>query len=103
MSHPVVSIKPKAFVLNKAQIEKIHSASLDVLELTGIKSQHPKAAEVLEGAGARVEKDRIYLPSAIVDEALSNAPSSVVLGRRNLGGSIIGLKQISMKLKGETN
>jgi len=89
MSEQALSMKPKAFILSNAQIEKIHSATLDVLELTGIKIQHPKAAEILEGAGARVEKDRIYLPSAIVDEALSNAPFSVVLGRRNYEDSII--------------
>jgi trimethylamine--corrinoid protein Co-methyltransferase len=89
MNDSLDSIKPKAFVLSGAQVEKIHRATLDVLEHTGIKMQHPKAAEILDGAGARVEKDRIYLPAAIVDSALGNSPSRVVLGRRNTEESII--------------
>lgn len=85
----VVSIKPKAYVLSDKQVEKIHRATLDVLEHTGIKMQHPKAAEILNGAGARVEKDRIFLPAAIVDEAIGNSPSRVILGCRNFEDSII--------------
>lgn len=89
MNDSVDSIKPKAFVLSHAQVEKIHCATLDVLEHTGIRMQHPKAAEILGGAGARVDRDRIYLPAAIVDEALGNSPSRVVLSRRNFEESII--------------
>jgi len=89
MNDSAVSIKPKTIVLSDAQIEKIHSATLDVLENTGIKMQHPKAVEILDAVGARVEKDRVYLPAAIVDEALGNSPSRVVLGRRDYGDSII--------------
>lgn len=59
MNDSVERIKPKAFVLSDAQVEKIHTATLDVLEYTGIKMQHPGAAEILGDAGARVEKDRI--------------------------------------------
>ena len=89
MNDSVDSIKPKAFVLSHAQVKKIHCATLDVLEHTGIRMQHPKAAEILGGAGARVDRDRIYLPAAIVDEALGNSPSRVVLSRRNFEESII--------------
>ncbi len=83
------SIKPKAFVLSNAQVEKIHGATLGLLEHTGIKMQHAEAIEILDGAGVRVEKDRIYLPAAIIDEALGNSPSRVVLGRRNYEDSVI--------------
>jgi len=89
MNDSAESIKPKAFVMSDTQVEKIHRATLDVLEHTGIKMQHPKAAEILDGAGARVDKDRVYLPAAIVDAALGKSPSRVVLGRRNFEESII--------------
>jgi trimethylamine--corrinoid protein Co-methyltransferase len=89
MNNSALAIKPKAVVLSDDQVKKIHGAALDVLEHTGIKMQHPKAAEILDGAGARVDKDRIYLPAAIVQEALGNSPSRVVLGRRKFEDSII--------------
>jgi trimethylamine--corrinoid protein Co-methyltransferase len=89
MKDSVVAVKPKAFVLSGTQVEKIHGATLDLLEHTGIKMQHAKAVEMLDGAGARVEKDRIYLPAAIIDEALGNSPSRVVLGSRNYEDSVI--------------
>ena len=89
MNNSVLAIKPKAVVLSNAQVKKIHEATLDVLEHTGIKMQHPKAAEILDGAGARIDKDRIYLPAAIVQEALGNSPSSVALGRRKFKDPII--------------
>ena len=81
--------KPRASVVSPVQIQKMHAATLDLLERTGIKIQHPVAAEILQGAGARIEKDRIYLPPVIVNEALDNSPSSVVLGKRDYQDSII--------------
>lgn len=89
MSESAVSIKPKAFVLNDSQVEKIHCATLDMLEHTGIKMPHPIAAEILDGAGARVDKDRIYLPANVVSEALDSSPSRMVWGHRNFSESTI--------------
>ena len=89
MKDSVMAVKPKAFVLSDTQVEKIHGATLDLLEHTGIKMQHVKAVEILDGAGVRVEKDRVYLSAAIIDEALANSPSRVVLGRRNYEDAVI--------------
>ncbi len=89
MTDSALPIKPKASVLSNAQIKKIHAATLEMLERTGIRVQHPKAAEILEGVGARVEKDRIYLPPAVVDEALGNCASRVVLGKRGFKDAVI--------------
>ena len=63
MADTATVIKPKASVLSDVQIKKFHTATLDLLERTDISVQHPKALEILAGAGARVEKDRIYLPA----------------------------------------
>jgi trimethylamine--corrinoid protein Co-methyltransferase len=89
MNDSGITIKPKAYVLSDSDIEKIHGATLDVLAQTGVQMQHPKAAEILGGAGARVEKDRIYLPANVVNAALNNSPSRVILGFRNRENTMI--------------
>ena len=86
MNSSDISIKPKAYVLSDSDVEKIHGA---MLAQTGVQMQHPKAAEILAGSGARVEKDRIHLPAHVVNAAINNSPSRVVLGCRNREDIII--------------
>jgi trimethylamine--corrinoid protein Co-methyltransferase len=75
--------KPKLNVLNEGQIGRIHRATLDLLDRTGVKMSHPKAQEILAGAGAQVDKDRVRIPGWMAEEALRKASSCVALGRRN--------------------
>jgi len=75
--------KPRATVLNEEQIQQMHMATLEVLERTGIQITHPRALELLGGAGARVEGKRVRIPAWMVEDAIRTAPSRVVLGRRN--------------------
>ena len=74
--------KPKLRVLSDEQIEQIHMATLEVLERTGVKITHPKAVEYFDGAGARVEGDRVRIPGWMVEDAIRKAPSRLVLGKR---------------------
>jgi len=83
MNQPELNFKPKLRVINDDQIAKIHTATLEVLERTGIKMTHPRGVELLEGAGARVEGNRVRIPSWMVEDAIRKAPSRVVLGNRN--------------------
>ncbi|MCF8038798.1 MAG: trimethylamine methyltransferase family protein [Desulfohalobiaceae bacterium] len=75
--------KPRQFVLSDDQVWQLHYAALEVLERTGIKVTHARALEILSGHGARVEDNRVYLPSWLVQKALALVPSSIVLGTRN--------------------
>jgi trimethylamine--corrinoid protein Co-methyltransferase len=74
--------KPRLQVVNDAQIAQLHMASLDVLERTGVKITHPKALEILAGAGAQVNSDRVKIPGWLVEDAIRKAPSRIVLGTR---------------------
>jgi trimethylamine--corrinoid protein Co-methyltransferase len=74
--------KPRLQVINEAQIAKIHDATLDVLERTGVKITHPGALEILSGGGARVTGDRVRIPGWLVEDAIRKAPSRIVLGKR---------------------
>jgi trimethylamine--corrinoid protein Co-methyltransferase len=83
MFSPKLEFRPRLSVINADQIEQIHQATLEVLERTGIQISHPRALELLHGAGARVQGERAYLPSWLVEDAIRHAPSRVVLGSRN--------------------
>ena len=71
-------------MLTDEKISQIHAASLEVLEKTGLKIDHPVALEKLAGAGARVDKDkqRVYLSSELVEKALKTAPQSFTCAGR---------------------
>ena len=75
--------RPSLNVLSQHQIEKIHTATLEVLARTGVQVTHPKALELLDGAGADVNGNRVRIPARMVDDALTTSPSSFALGNRN--------------------
>jgi len=77
------NFRPQLHVINDYQIQRIHQASLEVLERTGVEISHPRALEILHGAGARVNGDRVRMPSWMVEDALQKAPSRLVLGNRD--------------------
>lgn len=79
---PNLTFRPRMSVLNEAQVEQIHQATLELLERTGIQVTQPRALELLDGAGAHVDGDRVRIPAWIVEDAIRQAPSRVVLGNR---------------------
>jgi trimethylamine--corrinoid protein Co-methyltransferase len=83
MINPRLEFRPRLSVLSPVQIEQIHQATLEVLERTGVRFNHPGALEILAGAGARVDGNRVRFPSWLVEEAIRQAPSRIVLGDRN--------------------
>lgn len=74
--------KPRLQVINEAQIQQIHMATLEVLERTGIKLTHKGAVDLLSQAGARVQGDRVRIPSWMVEDAIRKASPRIVLGKR---------------------
>jgi trimethylamine---corrinoid protein Co-methyltransferase len=82
MFTPDIKFRPQLKVINDIQIEQIHQATLEVLERTGVEIAHPQALEILHSAGARVDGERVRIPSWLVDDALHKAPSRLVLGNR---------------------
>jgi trimethylamine--corrinoid protein Co-methyltransferase len=83
MVYPDLRFKPRLSVLSDEQIQQIHLATLEVLERTGVQITHPGALELLHGAGARVEGNRVHIPGWLVEDVIRKAPSRVILGRRD--------------------
>lgn len=67
----------------KKQMEKIHSASMDVLEDAGTIVHHAEARELLKQAGAFPKGDhRVCIPTALTEWAIRRAPSRITLYNR---------------------
>lgn len=77
--------------LNQDQIRAVDAASLDILADPGIWCHNRRAAELFQSHGAEVSETkeglatvwRVSLPAGLVKEAVSQAPSRMVLGARN--------------------
>ena len=69
--------------LTDAQCERLHEATLQVLERTGLIIDDPEALELLTAAGAVVDGTRVRIPPKLVERALASAPREVTLYDRN--------------------
>ncbi len=70
--------------LSPEQCEKLHNASLTILERTGVRLYYQEAIDLLKKAGAFVsEGNRVRIPSGLVEKALSTAPKRVTLYDRH--------------------
>jgi len=66
--------------LSDDQLERVHNASLEILERTGVRLHHQPALEMLKGAGVEVvDGNLVYVPARLVEWAIGAAPSRVVL------------------------
>ncbi len=75
--------------LTENQILQIHLASLAVLEHTGIHVENQEALRLYQQGGARVDGSRVCLPPVMVDEALQQVPSTVLLAGRDPAQDLI--------------
>jgi trimethylamine--corrinoid protein Co-methyltransferase len=69
--------------LDDAQCERLHEATLRVLERTGLIVDEPEALELLRRAGAEVDGTRVRIPERLVSWALELAPREVTLYGRD--------------------
>lgn len=70
--------------LSDDQVTRIHFASLEILERTGVCLYHQEALDLLAKAGVKADEgNRVRIPSGLVEWALSVAPKRVVLCNRD--------------------
>ena len=84
-------------VLSQGEVERIHRATLAVLEETGVVFDHDKALGILADSGCRVDFDKrlVKIPSYLAEECIRKCPSSFRVRARDprsdlmIGGSTI--------------
>jgi trimethylamine--corrinoid protein Co-methyltransferase len=69
--------------LGQQEREKIHVASLEILERVGVDVHDEKARDILVGGGARADGLRVRLPEYLVAKALTLAPKRLTLYDRH--------------------
>lgn len=67
------------------ELQEIHNSTLEVLERVGIHVFCEEALEILDGAGARVDKssNTVKFPQYVVERAIRSAPGKVLLAGRD--------------------
>jgi trimethylamine--corrinoid protein Co-methyltransferase len=85
--------------LEEEDVQRIHEASLEVLERTGVEVMPSEAREIFKKAGARIdeENNRVHISRGMVEDALGNARNEVVLcGRDPKHDIILGGTRVHM-------
>ncbi|HEY3314656.1 MAG TPA: trimethylamine methyltransferase family protein [Bacillota bacterium] len=83
----ILPIEPKLQVklFTREELEAFHQAALEVMEEVGVSMPSHKALDILAGAGATVNREKMHvkLPRGLVEKALETAPKRYVLGARD--------------------
>jgi trimethylamine--corrinoid protein Co-methyltransferase len=84
---------PRLQMLDHAQCEQIHLASLEILRRTGVRVHADEALALLKDAGAHVsDGDLVKMPAWLVEWALRQAPSRVGLCARGTDQVVVPLE-----------
>lgn len=68
--------------------ERLHQASLRVLETVGVEVRHERGRELFAGAGAAVEASRVHVPRQLIEQAIESLPGSFTIRGRGGDGSL---------------
>jgi trimethylamine--corrinoid protein Co-methyltransferase len=72
-----------ATLLTQEQVERIHEASLEILEEVGLKVRFEPAREIFKQHGCVVEDERVKLPQEVVEKYRKMIPPSFTFGARD--------------------
>lgn len=72
-------------ILSSEDVNRIHRATLEIIESTGVKFPSPKALDIWEAHGAKVDRDAmiVKVPGHVIEDALKKAPPVYTLAARN--------------------
>jgi len=71
--------------LTNDQLDKLHEATIDVMENIGIKNMHGEAREIMEDNGCDVDHDKkiVKIPGNVMMEYIAKAPCNITLYGRD--------------------
>lgn len=81
VSNPHLSLN----ILDESDVKRIHTATLEIIESTGIRFPSKKALDIWRAHGAHVDHDTmiVKVPAHIIEEALKKAPPGFTLAARD--------------------
>jgi trimethylamine--corrinoid protein Co-methyltransferase len=83
ITNPALSLN----VLSPEDVQRIHSATLDIIENVGVRFPSEKVLDIWEAHGATVDRNTslVKVPARIIEDALKQAPPRYTLAARNPG------------------
>jgi trimethylamine--corrinoid protein Co-methyltransferase len=71
-------------ILSPADVQRLHAATLEVIETTGVRFPSTKALDIWEQHGAMVDRNGMIVkaPATVIEAALKQAPPSYTLAAR---------------------
>ena len=86
----ITNPKLKLEILTPQEVEKIHTATLHIIENVGVRFPSKRALEVWEANGASVDHDSMIVKvrPQIIEEAMKSAPPAYELGARDPGQNL---------------
>lgn len=74
---------PEYRILTEAQVQRIHTGTLELLETVGVKIMDSEARAMLSDAGCRLREDNIVqIPNWLVEDSIRSAPSRITIYNR---------------------
>ncbi|MDH4136662.1 MAG: trimethylamine methyltransferase family protein, partial [Anaerolineae bacterium] len=72
-------------ILSTEDIQRIHTATLDIIESAGVRFPSHKALDIWEAHGATVDRDTLVVkvPGHVIEDALRLAPPVYTLAARD--------------------
>jgi trimethylamine--corrinoid protein Co-methyltransferase len=83
--HSTTNPRLRLDILSPDEVEHIHTATLDIIESTGVRFPSDKALDIWEAQGAEVERNSMIVkaPGHLIEDALHRAPSVFTLAARD--------------------
>ncbi len=75
--------------LSKEELNKLHSATLEIFRDTGISFREPEALKIFKKHGVRTDGDKVFLNENQITKALETVPAQFTLAARNLEKSVV--------------
>jgi trimethylamine--corrinoid protein Co-methyltransferase len=71
-------------ILSPEEVQRLHTASLDIIESTGIRFPSKRALDIWEAHGAKVDRNTsiVKAPGQVIEDALKLAPANYSLAAR---------------------
>lgn len=78
-------------ILNVTKIKKIHDATIDILNDTGIRVPSKTAQKIYYEGGCHVDsyKNTVKIPSSVIEKAIKIAPEKILLAGRSSGNDYL--------------
>jgi trimethylamine--corrinoid protein Co-methyltransferase len=82
---PITNPRLSLRVLRAEDIRRIHETTLEIVETIGVKFPLPRALDIWEAHGARVDRGTqvVKIPAALIESALRTAPPAYTLAARD--------------------